>query len=79
MITVTQKEVNDNQCIDVALKATSLGVINIPTKIIKELGWDINEAVEVHISNCSNHENEEWQEIQVMRKIDVDRVYKEDK
>ena len=79
MITVTQKEVNDNQCIDVALKATSLGVINIPTKIIKELGWEINEAVEVHISNCSNHENEEWQEIQVMRKIDVDRVYKEDK
>ena len=79
MITVTQKDVNDNQCIDVALKATSLGVINIPTKIIKELGWDINEAVEVHISNCSNHENEEWQEIQVMRKIDVDRVYKEDK
>ena len=77
MITVTQKEVNDNQCIDVALKATSLGVINIPTKILKELGWNINEIVEVCICNCENRENEEWQEIQVIRKIDVDRAYKE--
>ena len=70
-------QTNNNQCIDVALRATSVGVINIPTKILKELGWNINETVEVCISNCTNHKNEEWQEIQVIRKIDVDRVYKE--
>jgi|TARA_R100001530_G_C4241159_1_gene135321 hypothetical protein len=65
--------------IDVTLKGTSLGVINIPTKILKELKWNVNEIVQVCISDCVNHENEEWQEIQVMRKIDVNRVYKEKK
>tara|TARA_R100000808_G_C2126845_1_gene136939 strand:+ start:600 stop:824 length:225 start_codon:yes stop_codon:yes gene_type:complete len=73
------KKINNNQSIDVALKSTSLGIINIPTKILKELGWNINEKVEVCISNCINHENEEWQEIQVTRKIDADKIYKEEK
>tara|TARA_R100001594_G_scaffold28071_3_gene53248 strand:+ start:6527 stop:6742 length:216 start_codon:yes stop_codon:yes gene_type:complete len=70
---------NNNESIDVTLKGTSLNVINIPTKILKELKWNVNEIVQVCISHCSNHENEEWQEIQVMKKIDVNRVYKEEK
>ena len=55
---------SNNECkalnIDVTLKGTSLGVINIPTKILKALKWNVNEIVQVCISDCVNHENEEW-------------------
>lgn len=68
-----------DQYVDVTLKATSLDIVNIPTEILKEIEWDINETVEVCIVNCSNHENEEWKEIQIMKKVDAERVYEGDR
>ena len=60
-------------CIDGVLKGTSADVVNIPHEMIKELGWKINEPVEITIVHCSNGENEDWQEIQIVKKEDIDR------
>ena len=69
------KAINDNKCINGLLKGTSADVVNIPHKLIKELGWKIHEPVEIRISDCSNVERQEWQEITIMKQSDVDMVY----
>ena len=70
--------VKKDQYIEVTLKATSLNIVNIPIEILKEIGWDINETVEVCITDCLNHINEEWKEIQIIRKVDANIIYKEE-
>ena len=69
------KPINDNQCINGLLKGTSADVVNIPHKLIKELGWKIHEPVEISISDCSNIKNQEWQEIIIIKQSDIDMVY----
>ena len=72
------KAINDNQCVNGLLKGTSADVVNVPNKWIKELGWKINQPVEIRISDCSNTESQEWQEITIMKQEDVDMVYGEE-
>ena len=72
------KAINDNQCVNGLLKGTSADVVNIPHKLIKELGWKIHEPVEIRIVDCSNIKNQEWQEISIMKQKDVDIIYQEE-
>ena len=57
------------------LNGTSLDVTNIPNKLITELGWKINEPVEIRISECSNEPGNDWHEITIMRIKDIPRAY----
>ncbi len=72
------KEINGDQFVNGLLKGTSADVVNIPHKLIKELGWKIHEPVEISISNCSNMENQEWQEISIIRQKDISIAYEEE-
>ncbi len=69
---------NDDMSLNGLLKGTSADVVNIPHKLIKELGWKIHEPIEIRIAECSNMENQEWQEITIMKQEDVDMIYGEE-
>ncbi len=57
------------------LKGTSLDCVNIPNKLIKQLGWKINEPVQICISECFNELDNDWHEITIIRMKDIPRAY----
>ena len=74
------KKAIDKGCVKGLLKGTSSDVVNIPHKLIKELGWKIHEPIEIRISDCSmmKKKEEDWQEITIMRLKDAERVYEDE-
>lgn len=57
------------------LRSNSHKVVKLPKEIIEELGWKISENVNIIISNVFDHNNDKWQEVQITREIDEDKVY----
>ena len=66
---------NDEYYVNGVLKSTSLGIANIPSKLIKKLGWKIHEPIEIRISDCSNEPGVDWQEVTIMRIKDIAKAY----
>lgn len=74
---VSTNMIQPSQYVEAVLKSTSSNVVNIPQAIIEELGWKINEDVEVQISNVSN-DDFDWQEVQIIRKVDAQEIFKDE-
>ena len=55
------------------LKNNDLGMIQLPSKVWKEAGWDLNEEVELSICETFNDDNEKWFSISIERVQDLDK------
>ena len=59
------------------LKGASSNKINIPNDVINQLGWKINEKLNIDICYAENHINDKWKEIVITKESDEYKVYKE--
>lgn len=61
----------------VILRNTENKVVNIPSKIWKEAGWNINDEVELIVCECYNEKNKKWFSISIDRTKD-DKYWDDD-
>jgi len=61
----------------VILRSTENKVVNIPSEIWKEAGWNINDEVELIVCECYNEKNKKWFSISIDRTKD-DKYWDDD-
>ena len=62
------------------LRSTSLKIINVPSQIIKKIGWDINDEVDVIIAEeYSSGTKPTHRTITIERVADYKKYYLEEK
>ena len=59
------------------LRSTENKQVNIPSKIWKEAGWNINDEVKLIVCECYNEKNEKWFSISIDRTKD-DKYWDDD-
>lgn len=59
----------------VILKSNSNGVINLPKKIIDEIGWKINQKLIIDIVTGSRDDDSEWQFLEIEKEEDANFKY----
>ena len=59
------------------LRSTESKQVNIPSKIWKEAGWNINDEVKLIVCECYNEKNEKWFSISIDRTKD-DKYWEDD-
>jgi antitoxin component of MazEF toxin-antitoxin module len=62
---------------NVILRSTESKVINIPSKIWKEIGWNVGDEIELVICENLNSKGQSWNSISVDRTKD-EETYRED-
>jgi len=62
------------------LRSTSLKIINVPSQIIKEIGWDINDELDIIISGLyDNNGNFSHNTLSIEKVEDYEKYAKENK
>lgn len=55
------------------LRSTESSAINIPSKVWKEAGWELNDVVRLFVCENFNDNDDKWHTITIERKKDIEK------